>query len=124
MSDGTLGVVVAHGALAPALVQEVERISGLSQVLVPVSNTGCGREEIEQRIAEAVGQRSVVIFVDMPCGSCFFAAMHHARGREDVRVVTGVNLSMLLDFVHHHELTPADGAARAVGKGAEAIRQV
>lgn len=123
MSDGTLGIVVAHGALAPALVQEVERISGLTGVLAPVSNTGCGRDDIEARIAQAAGNRSAVIFVDMPCGSCFFAAMHQARGRDDVRVVTGVNLSMLLDFVHHHELTPADGAARAVGKGAEAIRQ-
>jgi mannose/fructose-specific phosphotransferase system component IIA len=123
MSEGTRGIVVAHGALAQSLVEEVERISGLTGVLTPVSNTNCDREQIEQRIAAAAGDRPAVIFVDMPCGSCFFAAMHRARGREDVRVVTGVNLSMLLDFVHHHELRPADGAARAAGKGAEAIRQ-
>jgi mannose/fructose-specific phosphotransferase system component IIA len=123
MSDGTRGIVVAHGALAQSLVDEVERISGLTGVLTPVSNTNCDREQIEQRIAAAAGDGPAVIFVDMPCGSCFFAAMQRARGREDVRVVTGVNLSMLLDFVHHQELPPADGAARAAGKGAEAIRQ-
>jgi mannose PTS system EIIA component len=124
MSDGARGIVVAHGALAPALVQEAERISGQTGVLVAVSNTGCGKEEIEQRVAEAAGQGPAVFFVDMPCGSCFFAAMRIARGRSDVQLVTGVNLPMLLDFVHNRSLPLADGAARAAGKGTEAIRQV
>jgi mannose/fructose-specific phosphotransferase system component IIA len=124
MSESARGIVVAHGTLALALVQEAERISGETGVLVAVSNTDCGKEEIEQRVAEAVGEGPAVFFVDMPCGSCFFAAMRLARGRSDIQVVTGVNLPMLLDFVHHRSLPPADGAARAAGKGSEAIRQV
>jgi mannose/fructose-specific phosphotransferase system component IIA len=115
--------VVAHGDLAAALVQEAERISGVTGVLVPVSNAGCGREEIKRRVESAVADAPAVLFVDMPCGSCFFAAMRMARERSDVRVVTGVNLPMLLDFVHHRALPAGDGAARAVGKGTEAIRQ-
>jgi PTS system mannose-specific IIB component len=123
MSEDTRGIVVAHGALASALVEEAERISGQAGVLASVSNTGCDREEIERRVARATGDKAAVIFVDMPCGSCYFAAMRVARERPNVRVVTGVNLSMLLDFVHHRELPPADGAARAAGKGADSIRQ-
>ena len=96
MSESARGIVVAHGTLALALVQEAERISGETGVLVAVSNTDCGKEEIEQRVAEAVGEGPAVFFVDMPCGSCFFAAMRLARGRSDIRVVTGVNLPMLL----------------------------
>ena len=122
MSEPLHGVVVAHGALAPALVGETERISGRIGVLRAVSNSDCGREEIEQRVADAVGQDPAVIFVDMPCGSCFFAAMRLSRARSDVQVVTGVNLPMLLDFVHHRTLPPADGADRAAGKGHDAIR--
>jgi mannose/fructose-specific phosphotransferase system component IIA len=123
MSEGVLGVVVAHGALAAALVGEAERISGERGVLTAVSNEGCGREEIEARVADAVGDGEAVLFVDMPCGSCFLAAMKQARTRPGIRVVTGVNLPMLLDFVHHRALPPADGAARAAGKGTDAIRQ-
>lgn len=123
MSDGARGVVVAHGTLAAALVLEVERISGQAGVLTAVSNNDCGRDEIDQRVAEAAKDGPTVIFVDMPCGSCFFAAMRQTRERSDVRVVTGVNLPMLLDFVHHRSLPPADGAARAADKGADAIRQ-
>jgi mannose/fructose-specific phosphotransferase system component IIA len=122
MSDEARGVVVAHGALAGALVEAAERIAGQKGALVAVSNTECGREEIEQRVAAAVGDGPAVIFVDMPCGSCFFAAMRLTRGRSDVQVVTGVNLPMLLDWVNHRTLPPADGADRAAGKGHDAIR--
>lgn len=122
MSDGMRGVVVAHGGLAAALVEAAERIGGAAGALVAVSNTECGRDEIERRVAEAVGDGPAVVFVDMPCGSCFFAAMRLSRARSDVQVVTGVNLPMLLDFVNHRTLPPADGADRAAGKGHDAIR--
>jgi len=124
MSELGHGIVVAHGVLAAALVGEAERISGERGALTAVSNSECGPADIEKRLAEAVGTGPAVIFVDMPCGSCFFAAMRTARNRQDVRVVTGVNLPMLLDFVSHRTLPPADGAARAADKGSDAIRQV
>ncbi len=117
------GVVVAHGDLAAALVAETERISGRTGMLIPISNTDLAPEEIEQRVASAVGEGPAVLFIDMPCGSCFFAAMRVGRLREGVRVVTGVNLPMLLDFVNQHDLAPGESAGRAAGKGAEAIRQ-
>lgn len=123
MSDGMRGVVVAHGGLAAALVEAAERIGGAAGALVAVSNTECGRDEIERRVTEAVGDGPAVVFVDMPCGSCFFAAMQLGRAREGVRVVTGVNLPMLLDFVNHQALPPAESAGRAAGKGVDAIRQ-
>lgn len=122
MSEGLRGVVVAHGALAVALVQEVERISGQSGVLVPVSNQDGSKEEIERRLAAAVDGQPSVVFVDMPCGSCFFAAMHLAKGLPGVKVVTGVNLPMLLDFVYNHSMPPEEGAERAAVKGTDAIR--
>lgn len=124
MSELARGVVVAHGALAAALVGEVERISGELGVLAPVSNSECGPEDIERRLLEATGDGPTVLFVDMPCGSCFFAAMRTARNHPNIRVVTGVNLPMLLDFVSHRTLPPADGAARAADKGSDAIRKV
>jgi mannose/fructose-specific phosphotransferase system component IIA len=123
MSDTLRGVVVAHGGLAEALVREAEGITGQTGVLTGVSNTGGGREEIERRLAEAVGAGPAVLFVDMPCGSCFFAAMHLARDAAGLRVVTGVNLPMLVDFLHNRALPPDEGAARGAVKGSDAIRK-
>jgi mannose/fructose-specific phosphotransferase system component IIA len=122
MSEILRGIVVAHGALGQALVNEAERISGQRGVLVAVTNEDGDKVEIQHRVAEAIDGQSSVIFVDMPCGSCFFAAMHEARGHQDVRVVTGVNLPMLVDFLHNRTLPPAVGAARAAEKGTDAIR--
>lgn len=122
MSETVRGVVVAHGGLGHALVQEAERISGQTGVLVAVTNDGGDKSEIAHRVNQAIDGKPAVVFVDMPCGSCFFAAMHEARGHDEVRVVTGVNLPMLVDFLHNQTLPPEAGASRAAEKGSDAIR--
>jgi mannose/fructose-specific phosphotransferase system component IIA len=124
MSDAPLqGVVVGHGPLARALVEAAETISGVTGALTAVTNTGCDRTLIEQRVTAAIGASPAVIFVDMATGSCFFAAMQAARASGQVKVVTGVNLAMLVDFVFHRNLAPAEAAERAMRTGGTAIRQ-
>lgn len=122
MSEELLGVVVCHGTLAGALVQAAEQISGLQGVLVAVSNTGCDRDTLEQRVLAAVNGRPSVVFVDLASGSCSFAVLKRLRGVASVKVVTGVNLAMLVDFVFHRSLSPAEAASRAVAAGEKSIR--
>ncbi|HEU5303546.1 MAG TPA: hypothetical protein VFU40_02775 [Gemmatimonadales bacterium] len=122
MSEKLQGVVVCHGTLAGALVQAAEQISGISGALVPVSNTGCDRETLEERVLSAVGGRPAVVFVDLASGSCLFAVLNRLRTEQFVKVVTGVNLAMLVDFVFHRSLSPAEAAARAAGAGEKSIR--
>ena len=122
MSEELLGVVVCHGALAGALVQAAEQISGLTDILVPVSNTGCDRDTLEQRVLAAVNGSPAVVFVDLASGSCSFAVLKRLRGVSSVKVVTGVNLAMLVDFVFHRSLSPAEAATRAVAAGEKSIR--
>jgi mannose PTS system EIIA component len=122
MSEELQGVVVCHGTLAEALVHAAEQISGLSGALVPVTNTGCDRDTLEERVLAAVDGRPAVVFVDLASGSCLFAVLKRLRSQESVRVVTGVNLAMLVDFVFHRSLSPADAASRAVAAGEKSIR--
>ena len=122
MSELLRGVGVAHGAVAAAMVDAAEQISGVTGALTPVSNTGCDRGALEQRVVEAVGAAPAVVFVDMAAGSCLTAVLRQLRPRDDVRVVTGVNLAMLLDFVFHRSLPAVDAAARAAATGGTAIR--
>jgi mannose/fructose-specific phosphotransferase system component IIA len=122
MSEELRGVVVCHGALAGALVQAAEQISGLNGALVPVSNTGCDRDTLEDRVRAAVDGRPAVVFVDLASGSCLVAVLKRLRGEQLVKVVTGVNLAMLVDFVFHRSLSPADAAARAAAAGEKSIR--
>ncbi len=122
MSDELLGVVVCHGSLAGALVQAAEQISGIKGALVPVSNTGCDRERLEERVLSAVNGQPAIVFVDLASGSCSFAVLKRLRGEPSVKVVTGVNLAMLVDFVFHRSLSPGEAAARVVAAGESSIR--
>lgn len=121
MSD-LRGVVVSHAELAAALVTAARAISGVDGALVAVSNEGCDPRALAERIEAAVGGIPAVLFVDLPGGSCLTGAVRLAHDHADVAVVTGVNLAMLLDFVFHRDLSPAEAARRAVDAGARAIR--
>jgi len=121
MSEELRGVVVCHGTLASALVQAAEQISGMNGVLLPVSNTGCDRDVLEERVLAAVAGRPAVVFVDLASGSCLFAVLKRLRAEQSVKVVTGVNLAMLVDFVFHRSLPPAEAATRAAAAGEKSI---
>ncbi len=124
MSDPLKGVVVSHAALASGLVDAVRQITGEGDQLIAVSNEGCDSGLLAQRLEEAVGKGPAVVFVDLPGGSCLHAALRHQKAFEGVAVVAGVNLAMLLDFIYHRDLTPADAARRAVEQGGRAVRAV
>ena len=117
------GVIVSHAAVAQALVAAVKAITGIDDALTAVSNEGCGTDALGERLREAVGPGPAVMFVDLPGGSCFTSSVRFAKkGGAEIAVVTGVNLAMLLDFVFHRDIAPAEAARRAVDAGAKAIR--
>ena len=123
MSEPLKGVVVSHAGLAQSLVDAAEAISGVTGVLVPVSNEGCDGGSLQARIGEAIGAGPAIVFVDLPGGSCLTGAVRIARDQgHGVAVVTGVNLAMLLDFVFHRDAEPAAAAERARDAGGRAIR--
>ena len=122
MSEVLTGVVVSHGALSEALVDAVNRITGDAEALVAVSNDGCSRDSLVDRVQRAVGGRQCLMFVDLPGGSCFHAALRFKHECPSVAVVAGVNLAMLLDFVQHRDRSLTDAAARAAEVGGKAIQ--
>lgn len=116
------GVIVSHAALAEALVAAVHAITGVEGALVAVSNEGCDQDALRARLDQATAARPAVLFVDLPGGSCLTSSLRFARGHAELAVVTGVNLAMLLDFVFHRDVAPAEAARRAVEAGAKAIK--
>ena len=122
MSEAVRVLVVSHASLAEGLVQSVRQIAGVDgDVLRPVSNEGCGPEALQKAVADQTGSGPVIVFTDMPSGSCAFAARRLTVDRPDTAVVCGVNLPMLLDFVFHRDLPLPELVDRLVNKGKAAI---
>ena len=115
------GVVVGHANLAAALIGAVEQISGEGSGLVAISNADCDRGTLEERIIAAATPGPALVFIDMPSGSCHFAAMRRIQSMPDVRVVTGVNLAMLLEFVFRREESLDAVATHIADVGARAV---
>jgi mannose/fructose-specific phosphotransferase system component IIA len=118
------GLVVTHGALGEALVDAVRAIAGAqADSLIPLSNRGCGPDELRERILAAIGPSDpFVVFTDLGAGSCTLAARLSCRDRQRVLVLTGVNLPMLLDFVFHRGLPLGELAERLPAKARESVQ--
>jgi mannose/fructose-specific phosphotransferase system component IIA len=124
MSEPLVGVVFAHADVAAAFVSAVSAIAGTDHGLVAVSNEGCDRAALTARLDAALAGRAALVFADLPGGSCAFSGAAYARAHPEVRVVTGVNLAMLLDFAFHRNATPEAAADRAVRTGRQSVATV
>ena len=97
------GLIVTHGALAAALREAAARIAGDVTQLEIVSNDALSVEGLHECVREAVARLDQgdggIIFTDLAGGSCAVACRMVLRGHPRVRLVTGINLPMLVDFV-------------------------
>jgi PTS system N-acetylgalactosamine-specific IIA component len=122
MMSSVVGIVAAHGSLAPGLVSAVHAITGRGDALLPLSNEGMSGAEVAESLARAVDQTgATVIFTDLPAGSCTIAARRVQRDRRNLTVVIGANLPMLLEFVLRDSHGPEELAA-AVTRGRDYVR--
>jgi mannose/fructose-specific phosphotransferase system component IIA len=122
------GVIVTHAGLAESLRAAAARIAGDVAGIEVVSNEGLGAEallvEIRAALARA-GGGSGIVFTDMGGGSCTTAVQLVLREFPDVRLVTGVNLPMLVDFVLRRDEMDADAmVARLVQRGQYSIQEL
>jgi mannose/fructose-specific phosphotransferase system component IIA len=104
------------------MVDAVQKIAGIPEgVLVAISNEGLGVDELVRSVVEVAGDDPVIIFTDLQTGSCALAARFACKQPENRRILFGVNLPMLLDFVFHRTLPLDDLVVRLIAKGRDSI---
>lgn len=95
-------VLVAHGKVAEGLMDAVQGILGTQSGWATVSNVGLGLKELSAALTRTVDDLAkscdIIVLSDMPGGSCHHVCQELARTRSGTRVVSGLNLMMLLEF--------------------------
>ncbi|HEX4935912.1 MAG TPA: hypothetical protein VFV33_22180 [Gemmatimonadaceae bacterium] len=121
-------IVAGHGDFAAGIVSAVVQITGRDDVFLPLSNRGLSAQDVERQLRECVdrpvGEGAgpvMVVFTDLPAGSCTMAARRLQRERPGLAVVTGVNLAALLEFVFSEAPDASAAAMEAAEKGRKAL---
>ena len=114
-------IVVTHGRLAEEFIATAHKIYGSFKGVYAISNDDKSPQtlasDVDAIIDSAGPDDSFVILVDFLGGSCGHATLSVERRRRNVRVVSGVNLPMLLAFLNKRadvsfERLPAELASR------------
>ena len=111
-------IVAGHGSFASGIISAVEQITGKGASFLAMSNTGLGLEDIQETLARALDHSGAhVIFTDLPAGSCTMAVRRMMRARPGILLVTGINLSTLLDFAMQGASDPVVAVNAALERG-------
>lgn len=111
-------IVAGHGSFATGIISAVDQITGRGASFLAMSNTGLCLDDIQETLARAVDDTGArVIFTDLPAGSCTMAVRRMIRARPGVLLVTGINLSLLLDFAMQESVDPIVAVNAALERG-------
>jgi mannose/fructose-specific phosphotransferase system component IIA len=118
-------LLVMHGELAQALLNAARKVyDDVSGVRV-LSNDGLDKTQIGEKVAVEVADwhDGGLVLTDFWGGSCHLCAMSAVRGNPRILLLTGVNLPMLLDYLHNRDRFEVEVLAeRMLQRGRENIR--
>ena len=96
------GIIICHGQLDGELLNAAEKILGKEDQVYAFSNHDISSKTLYLNVREVVTAhqlRRIVVMVDRRCGSCWTAGRVLARDFPDIKVLSGVNIPMLLSFL-------------------------
>ena len=118
-------ILVMHADLSAALLRAAATVYGPIDEVGILSNEGLSRDALESRIdAEVAGwDRGGLVLTDFWGGSCHTCGLAAARGHGQIVIATGVNLPLMLDYLHNRDrIGVTELADRLQLKGRESIR--
>lgn len=118
-------LIVTHADLAAALVRAAEKVFGPIDGVMLLSNEGLSRADLEDAIeAQVQGwAHGGLMLTDFWGGSCHTCGASALRNHGEIAIVTGINLPLLLDYLHNRDrMSVGELAERLQQKGRDSIR--
>ncbi len=118
-------LLVTHAGLAPALLEAAKRVYGPFEGVEMISNEGLSRDALQERIVSIAGgwPAGGLVLTDFWGGSCHTSGLAAAGSCHGVVILSGVNLPMLLDYLHNRDTMDISTLAeRLQQKGRDSIR--
>ena len=124
----TIGIIVTHGDLAVELCHTTELIVGKLTGCHAISGSDLCDEEVIGRIKEIIDLEQssrAIVFVDYFGGSCCINTIRAVRGLKGVKVISGVNLPILLDFITKRDAFDFEKMVdHLINRGKESVRLI
>jgi PTS system mannose-specific IIA component len=103
-------VILTHGDLCFGLKNTLEGLMGKQDGLLVISNMGLGKDQLSSKLQKAINEErfkeGVAIFVDLFGSSCWQTAKSVVSQDQNIAVLSGVNLPMLVKFFGKREALP------------------
>lgn len=114
-------VLLTHGPIGDAIIEAVKGIMGIEDGLHALSVTNMSVAEITQRLLSLINapeekSDGVVILASLKGGSCWNVAVSVAKDHPHIKVVSGLNLPMVLTFMTKRESHAIDELATTLEK--------
>lgn len=120
-------VLVTHGRVGQEILGACEQILGPQADVDVLSNDETSLEGLADLLRERLsGHRATVfLFTDLLGGSCTHACRNVQAQLETVRIFTGLNLPMLLEFFHHRDrATDEELTERLLSRARDGIQRL
>ena len=127
-SERTAGIVVTHGKLADELVRTAELIVGKQEELYAISGSDLCDENVIDRIRGIIARRGdmhAIVFVDYFGGSCCINSVRAVEHEEGIKIISGVNLPVLLAFATKRGTMPFEEMVdHIIRRGRESVKMI
>ncbi len=117
-------ILISHGNMAQSLLETASKIGSFDISEIPVFSvsTKGDLENLPQRILNSLGQDGTLILVDILGGSSCNTAVQCTQHLDNIKVVCGVNLNMLLSAINNKEkMTLSDLTKKVLEDGRKSL---
>ncbi len=113
------GILITHGPIGDAIIQATCTILGIDDGLHALDVTEMSIEEITERLKSIINsperqEQGVIVMASLLGGSCWNVSAAVAKEAQNVEVVSGVNLPMVLSFMTKREQMPVKELAQVL----------